>query len=88
LFPRSWVTATRGAGADIGPGATLIFEVELLSIPEQGQTRRRAKISPRKKQVCPLSRDEPALQEIGRLQTLRMKPFKNTGLYPGIVAKS
>jgi FKBP-type peptidyl-prolyl cis-trans isomerase FklB len=47
FIPADLAYGDRGAGADIGPGATLIFEVELLSIqdkskekaPEQGRLR-------------------------------------------------
>ncbi len=35
FIPADLAYGDRGAGADIGPGATLIFEVELLSIGEQ-----------------------------------------------------
>jgi len=35
FIPPDMAYGDRGAGADIGPGATLIFEVELLSIGEQ-----------------------------------------------------
>jgi FKBP-type peptidyl-prolyl cis-trans isomerase len=35
VIPADLAYGDRGAGADIGPGATLIFEVELLSIGEQ-----------------------------------------------------
>jgi FKBP-type peptidyl-prolyl cis-trans isomerase FklB len=41
FLPADLAYGDRGAGADIGPGATLIFEVELLSIqaknPDQKQ---------------------------------------------------
>ena len=32
FIPSELAYADRGAGADIGPGATLVFEVELISI--------------------------------------------------------
>src|SRR5208337_3864110 len=35
FIPADLAYGDRGAGADIGPGETLIFEVELLSIAEQ-----------------------------------------------------
>ena len=35
FIPADMAYGDRGAGGDIGPGETLIFEVELLSIVEQ-----------------------------------------------------
>jgi FKBP-type peptidyl-prolyl cis-trans isomerase FklB len=35
LHPAELAYGDRGAGADIGPGATLIFDIELLSIEGQ-----------------------------------------------------
>lgn len=40
FVPSALAYGDRGAGADIGPGATLIFEVELLSIQEKGQAKK------------------------------------------------
>jgi len=39
FIPAALAYGDRGAGADIGPGATLIFEVELLSIEGKGQDK-------------------------------------------------
>jgi FKBP-type peptidyl-prolyl cis-trans isomerase FklB len=39
FIPADLAYGDRGAGADIGPGATLIFEVELLSIQDKGQEK-------------------------------------------------
>jgi FKBP-type peptidyl-prolyl cis-trans isomerase len=39
FVPSALAYGDRGAGADIGPGATLIFEVELLSIQEKGKDK-------------------------------------------------
>lgn len=38
FIPSSLAYGDRGAGGDIGPGATLIFEVELMSIQEKPKT--------------------------------------------------
>jgi FKBP-type peptidyl-prolyl cis-trans isomerase FklB len=37
FVPSDLAYGQRGAGADIGPNATLIFEVELVSIQGKGQ---------------------------------------------------
>jgi FKBP-type peptidyl-prolyl cis-trans isomerase FklB len=39
FLPADLAYGDRGAGADIGPGATLIFEVELLSIQDKNQDK-------------------------------------------------
>jgi len=43
FIPADLAYGDRGAGADIGPGATLIFEVELLSIQGKGQDQSQEK---------------------------------------------
>jgi FKBP-type peptidyl-prolyl cis-trans isomerase len=48
VIPADLAYGDRGAGADIGPGATLIFEVELLSIQGKDQDKSQEK-SPEKK---------------------------------------
>jgi FKBP-type peptidyl-prolyl cis-trans isomerase FklB len=40
FLPSELAYAQRGAGADIGPNATLIFEVELLSIQDKSQDKK------------------------------------------------
>jgi hypothetical protein len=39
FIPSDLAYGDRGAGADIGPGATLIFEVELLSIEDKSKDK-------------------------------------------------
>jgi FKBP-type peptidyl-prolyl cis-trans isomerase FklB len=43
FVPPDLAYADRGAGADIGPGATLIFEVELISIQDKSQEQGKEK---------------------------------------------
>jgi FKBP-type peptidyl-prolyl cis-trans isomerase FklB len=43
FIPTDLAYGDRGAGADIGPGATLIFEVELLSIQGKDQDKTQEK---------------------------------------------
>ena len=40
FVPADLAYGDRGAGADIGPGATLIFEVELVSIQDKSQEKK------------------------------------------------
>jgi len=40
FVPADLAYGERGAGADIGPGATLIFEVELMSIADKSQEKK------------------------------------------------
>jgi FKBP-type peptidyl-prolyl cis-trans isomerase len=43
FIPSDLAYGDRGAGADIGPGATLIFEVELLSIEDKNKSKEKEK---------------------------------------------
>ena len=40
FVPAELAYGDRGAGADIGPGSTLIFEVELISIQDKSQEKK------------------------------------------------
>jgi FKBP-type peptidyl-prolyl cis-trans isomerase FklB len=48
FIPSDLAYGDRGAGADIGPGATLIFEVELLSIEDKSKDKTPAQDQPKK----------------------------------------
>jgi FKBP-type peptidyl-prolyl cis-trans isomerase FklB len=41
FVPSDLAYGDHGAGADIGPGATLMFEVEVLSIQEKGKDQKK-----------------------------------------------
>ena len=49
FVPSDLAYGDRGAGADIGPGATLIFEVELMSIEDKSKDKTPAAAEPEKK---------------------------------------
>jgi FKBP-type peptidyl-prolyl cis-trans isomerase FklB len=61
FIPADLAYGDRGAGADIGPGATLVFEVELVSIQEKSQDKNPEK-APQEEKAPDKAPQEPPKQ--------------------------